>query len=165
MGHVTGPYGVLGWIKVTPYTEYIDGLLDYPEWWLGKGDGEWRKFRVLAGEVHGSILLASLEQYTDRTSAMRLKGLRIAIPRSQFPALPESGEEGYYWSDLIGLTVMNVQGEELGRVAGLLETGANDVLQVQSMEGPERLIPFIDHVIVKVDFEVSRITVDWARDY
>ena len=165
MGHITGPYGVLGWIKVVPHTEYIDGLLDYPEWWLGKGDGEWRKLKVLGGEVHGRLLLASLESYTDRTSAVRLKGLQVAIPRSRLPALPESGEEGYYWADLMGLAVVNLQGEELGRVIGLLETGANDVLQVQGREGSERLIPFIDHVIVKVDFEANQITVDWGKDY
>ena len=40
MGHIVGPYGVSGWIKVFPYTEYVDGLADYPVWWLGSGDGD-----------------------------------------------------------------------------------------------------------------------------
>ncbi|WP_090880142.1 ribosome maturation factor RimM [Nitrosovibrio sp. Nv6] len=167
MGRVIGPYGVSGWIKVFPYTEYIDGLLDYPTWWLGRGDGEWRKFKVNAGEVHGNILTALLEQYSDRTAAMRLKGLQVAIPRTQLPVLPKSGKDGYYWSDLIDLEVVNLQGEELGKVAGLLETGANDVLQVKSMneDETERLIPFISQVIAKVDLKARRITVDWGVDY
>src|SRR5687768_2007074 len=167
MGRVIGPYGVAGWIKVFPYTENIDGLLDYPKWWLGRGDGNWRVFKVAGSEVHGNVLTALLEQYEDRTEAMRLKGLEVAIPRSQLPVLSKSGKDGYYWSDLIGLEVVNLQGEELGKVAGLLETGANDVLQVQSLEDGEgeRLIPFIDQVIVKVDLKARRIMVDWGADY
>ena len=119
-------------IKVFPYTEYVDGLAGYAVWWLGSGNGEWREVKVNGCGVHGSGLTALLEQYTDRTAAMKLKGLQVAIPRSQLPVLSKSGKDGYYWSDLIGLEVVNLQSEELGKVTGLLETGANDVLQVQS---------------------------------
>jgi 16S rRNA processing protein RimM len=167
MGRIIGPFGVSGWIKVFPYTEYVDGLLDYPVWWLGKGEGDWREVKVAGCEVHGSRLTAVLEQCPDRTAAMRLKGMQIAIPRSQLPVLSKSGKDGYYWSDLIGLEVVNLQNEELGTVTGLLETGANDVLQVQGLkEGErERLIPFVSQVIIKVDLSTCRITVDWGVDY
>ncbi len=167
MGHITGAFGVSGWIKVFPYTEYIDGLLDYPAWWLGKNDADWHEVKVAGCEVHGSVLIAVLEQYTDRTAAIRLKSMQIAIPRSQLPVLSKNGKDGYYWSDLIGLVVVTLQNEELGKVVGLLETGANDVLRVQSLnkgEG-ERLIPFISQVIITVDLKAGRITVDWGMDY
>lgn len=167
MGRITGPFGVLGWIKVFPYTESVDGLLDYPIWWLGEGNGEWREVKVAGCEVHGNILTAALEPYADRTAAMRLKGMQIAVPRSRLPGLSKSGKDGYYWSDLIGIEVVNLQNEALGKVTGLLETGANDVLQVQSLvEGEkERLIPFVGQVIIKVDLKTCRITVDWGMDY
>ena len=60
-----------------------------------------------------------------------------------------------------------MRGEELGVVTGLLETGANDVLQVRNLkEGDmERLIPFIPEVIIKVDLKATQITVDWDLDY
>ncbi len=140
MGHIAGPYGVLGWIKVFPYTEYVDGLADYPVWWLGRGsggDGKWREVKVNECAIHGNVLTASLEHCSDRTAAMRLKGLQVAVPRSQLPVLSKTGEDGYYWSDLIGLEVVNLQGESLGKVTGLLETGANDVLQVQGLKKGE----------------------------
>jgi 16S rRNA processing protein RimM len=172
MGRITGPYGILGWIKVFPYTEYVDGLADYPVWWLGSsGVGKWREVKVNEYAIHGNLLTASLEHCLDRTAAMRLKGLQIAVPRSRLPVLSKTGEDGYYWSDLIGLEVVNLQGESLGKVTGLIETGANDVLQVQGpQEGEgesegERLIPFINQVIVKVDLTASRITADWDLDY
>lgn len=167
MGRIVDPFGVLGWIKVSPFTEYVDGLLDYPVWWLSKGDGQWRQVKVSECNVHGKVLIAAIEQCADRTAAAQLKGLQVAIPRSQLPVLAKSGKDGYYWSDLIGLEVINLQGEQLGRVAGLLETGANDVLQVQSQKegAAERLIPFVAQVIVKVDLADCRMTVDWGVDY
>ncbi len=167
MGRIIGPFGVSGGIKVFPYTEHVDGLLDYPAWWLGRNDADWREVKVAGCDVHGSVLTAVLEQCADRTAAMGLKGMQIAIPRSQLPVLSKSGKDGYYWSDVIGLEVVNLQNEELGIVTGLLETGANDVLQVQSLkEGEgERLIPFISQVITKVDLKACRITVDWGMDY
>lgn len=167
MGRIAGSFGVLGWIKVLPFTEYVDGLLDYPVWWLGEGNGRWRQAKVNECNVHGKMLTAAIDQCSDRTAALHLKGLQIAVPRSQLPTLPKNGKDGYYWSDLIGLEVINLQDECLGRVVSLLETGANDVLQVQDeKEGStERLIPFTAQVIMKVDLTDCRLTVDWGIDY
>ena len=167
MGRIVGSFGVLGWVKVFPFTEFVDGLLDYPVWWVGKGDGKWREVKVTKCNVHAKMLTAVLEQCADRTAAMMLRGMQIAIPRNQLPVLSDSGEDGYYWSDMIDLKVVNLQDEELGNVTGLLESGSSDILQVQSLkEGKsERLIPFVDQVIVKVDLEVHQIIVDWGSDY
>ncbi len=166
MGHVIGPFGVYGWIKVFPYTEFIDGLIEYPSWWLNKQNDEWQEVHVVEGHSNGSVLNAKLKECTDRTQALKLKGMQIAIPRSQLPALPEEGECGYYWSDLIGADVINLQNETLGKIIGLLETGANDVLRIHSISNKkEILIPFIEPVIIKVDLKRSRIIVDWGIDY
>jgi 16S rRNA processing protein RimM len=98
---------------------------------------------------------------------MMLSGMQIAIPRNQLPVLSDSGEDGYYWSDIIELKVVNLQGEELGNVTGLIESGSSDVLQVRSLKESksERLIPFVDQVVVKVDLKACQIIVDWGLDY
>jgi len=167
MGHIMGPFGISGWVKVYPYTEYIDGLLEYSSWWLSKENDEWQEVQVVTGHINGNALNAKLKKYTDRTQALRLKGMQIAIPRSQLPTLPEDGDCGYYWSDLIGAEVVNLKDEKLGKVVGLFETGANDVLRTQYMgkERKEILIPFIEQVVIKVDLKLSRIIVDWDIDY
>ena len=166
MGRIVGSFGVYGWVKVFPFTESVDGLLSYPIWWLGKGDGKWREIKVIKCNVHAKILVSLLEQCTDRTTAMKLKNMLIAIPRNQLPELSSSGKDGYYWEDLVGLKVVNLQSEELGSVIGIIES-SNDILQVKSLnEGEsERLIPFINKVIVKVDKEACQIIVDWGSDY
>lgn len=165
MGHIIGPFGVLGWIKVAPYTETIDGLLKYPTWWLREKDNTWQETTLSNGYVNGDVLTVKLHHCTDRNEAMQLKGVQIAIPRDRLPPLSGNGDDGYYWIDLIGATVVNLQHEELGKVIGMLETGANDVLRVKKTAEKERLIPFIDPVIIKVDLASRQITVDWGTDY
>lgn len=167
MGHVIGPFGILGWVKISHYTESIESLLAHPVWWLSKGHDTWSAINIASYNVHNDQLVAVFEGCHDRTQAAQLKGMQIAVPRDQLPYLDESGKQGYYWSDLIGANVFNLQNEEFGNVIGLLRTGANDVLQVQSVRGDqkERLIPFIDQVIVDVDLEARKITVDWGLDY
>ena len=82
--------------------------------------------------------------------------------RSALPA-PKPGE--YYWADLEGLEVENVEGIALGRISHLLATGANDVMVVKDGDR-ERLVPFVVGQYVKqVDFGAGRITVDWDPDF
>lgn len=159
MGRIVGPYGVQGWIKIQPQTEAVDGLLSYRSWWLAR-DQDWQKHKVVEGRAHGTTLVARLEGCGDRDQAMTLRGLQVAVPRSELPP-PKSGE--YYWCDLIGLQVENIQGEKLGQVEEVLATGANDVLVVRGDR--ERLIPLIASVLVGVEFENSRILVDWGSDF
>lgn len=161
MGRVAAAYGVRGWIKVQPFTEYLDSLLDYPTWWLGPEHGPWREVEVARCDVHGKTLVAQLSDCPDRTAAEKLKGLMLAVPRS---SMPEEDEDEYYWADLIGLAVVNEAGASLGTVAKLLETGANDVLCVEGASG-EILIPFVKAVIRQVDLANRLIRVDWETDY
>jgi 16S rRNA processing protein RimM len=161
MGKVVGAQGIQGWVKVQTFTEYLDSLLDYDTWYVGK-EQAWRPVEVLEANVHGKVLVAKLEGVLDRTAAEKCKGLLIAVSRAE---LPEQEEGEYYWSDLIGLSVENLAGEKFGTVDSLLETGANDVLVVKSEERGETLIPFIASVIQQVSLKDKTIRVDWQADY
>jgi len=161
MGRVAAAHGIRGWVNVQPYTEYLDSLLDYKSWWIGHEGGPWREVEVRQCEVHNKKLAAQLPDCPDRTAAEKLKGLLIAVPRS---SLPRQKDNEYYWSDLIGLAVVNEAGESLGTVENLLEAGVNQVLSVKSESG-EILIPFVANAIKQVDIENSTIRVDWVLDY
>ncbi|WP_244070954.1 ribosome maturation factor RimM [Nitrosomonas sp. PY1] len=168
MGHILGPFGTRGWIKVHPYTECIDGLLQYSSWWLGAEESaNWHKTELVTGHVNGDNLNVRLAEYSDREQAFQLKGLQVAVPRSYLPVLPD--EQGsYYWSDLVGKRVINLKSHYLGKIIGLFETGANDVLRVQNDSmgnSKEVLIPFIKQTIIQVDLEKSRVIVDWESDF
>jgi 16S rRNA processing protein RimM len=161
MGRVVAAQGLQGWVKVQAFTENLDTLIDYDTWQLGNDAHPWREFKVLECKPHTKVLVAKLEGVGDRTAAEKCKGLLIAVPRS---SLPKEGEDEYYWSDLIGLTVVNLEGEELGRVDSLLDMGANDVMCVRSDKG-EILIPFLAHVVQQVSLDEKLIRVDWQADY
>lgn len=161
MGRIAAAHGIRGWIKIQSFTEYLDSLLDYRTWWIGREQGPWREVKVLGCEVHGKTLVAQLPDCPDRTAAEKLKGLMVAVPRS---SLPEQDEGEYYWSDLIGLAVVNEAGVSLGTVANLLETGANEVLSVRGDSG-EILIPFVASAIKQVDLKNRTIRVDWSAEY
>ena len=163
MGRVTAPFGIQGWVKIYALTAQLGNLLDYPVWWLGH-HGDWREMRVAAAKVHGNTLVAQLAGIEDREAAVALKGLDVAVPRSQ---LPGAAENEFYWADLIGLRVVNTEQHEFGRVVRVMQTGANDVLVVAGGNGDERetLIPFIAGAIQEVDLAAGVINVDWGKDY
>ena len=161
MGRIAAAHGLRGLVKIQPFTEYVDSLLDYESWWIGHEHGPWRKVEVRQCEAHDKTLVAQLPDCPDRTAAEKLKGLLIAVPRS---SLPERSGDEYYWSDLIGLAVVNEASVPLGTVTNLLETGANEVLSVQG-DGGEILIPFVASVIKQVDLKNKTIRVDWSADY
>jgi len=159
MGRIGAPYGVRGWINVFPDTETLDGLFDYPTWWINT-DGQWHAFEVEEAKVHGDHIVACLHGIDDRELAFGLKGKQLAVPREQ---LPEPDEDEFYWSDLIGLEVENLQHVKLGTIAELMATGANDVMVVKGDH--ERLIPFIAQVVQDVDLAGGRVLVDWDADF
>ncbi len=160
MGSVAAPYAVRGWVHLHVHTETQDSLLDFPLWWLRQA-GHWHAYRVLEGRPQGRGLVAHLEGVDDRERALALKGAEVAVSRAELPA---PGRDEYYWSDLIGLKVVNSAGEVLGTLDGFLETGAHDVMQVRG-EDRERLIPFTAPLVVKVDVPGGVVTVDWGLDY
>ena len=166
VGRVDAPYGLKGWVKVFSFTDPIEAIFDYSPWRLVKR-GNTTLVSLVEGKKQGRGLVALLEGYEDRSRSELLNGAEIRIAKDQLPAL--SAEE-FYWYELEGLVVTNRQGERLGRVDHLMETGANDVLVVKaddtSIDDRERLIPWVeDRVILQVDTDKGEILVDWPADY
>lgn len=162
LGRVSGVYGVKGWVKVFSHTEPPGNILEYSPWYLQQ-DGEWQAVEVLQGKVHGKGVIVQLDNCPDRDVAASLVGTDIAIERSRMPALADNE---YYWTDLIGLQVMNETGQLLGVVDHLLATGANDVLVVLGQEKQEYLIPYVQgEVVQEIDLAKGVILVNWDPEY
>ncbi len=170
VGHISGAFGLQGWVKIRPYSTNADALQDAPLYWLelpaGKGMQEVKR---LSSKIQGEDVVARLAGVEDRTAAEALKGSVVKISKALFPALPD-GE--FYWIDLIGLQVENLQGEQLGVVRAMMDNGAQAILRVAAPEiaeddliKHERLIPFVDHFVKEVDQQSKRIVVDWGSDF
>ncbi|MFW2440960.1 MAG: ribosome maturation factor RimM, partial [Arenicellales bacterium] len=120
LGKIVGVFGVRGWVKVFSETRPREKILNYSPWTL-EHKGSNVEIKVLEGRLQGKGLVASLEGVNDSDAARELIGAEISIPQQ---ALPAAGIDEFYWSQLTGLRVENIQGDDLGRVTGLFETGA-----------------------------------------
>jgi 16S rRNA processing protein RimM len=160
VGKIAGAYGVKGWVKIHSHTEPRENILDYAPWRLGD-ECESKEYQVVAGRRHGLAVVARLEGIDTREQAASLRHLKILVSRDRFPPL-QPGQ--YYWADLVGLKVRTCSGVELGAVAEMMATGANDVMVVKGER--ERLIPFvIDEYVKEVSLDESLLIVDWDPDF
>lgn len=165
VGYIAGAYGLNGWVRIRPYSDDAGALLHARTWWLDKPD--FRDVEVMQSKVHTDDVVAQLMGVADRDAAEALKGATVQIARSHFPALSDNE---FYWVDLIGLEVENLQGERLGLVRDLMDNGAHPILRVAAEStdpatAQEMLIPFVDQFVITVDRTANKITVDWGRDY
>ena len=163
VGRVGRPHGLKGWCRVWSFTEPEQELLRYPALTARHGT---RRSTVSIAESqvaeHATerALLVRFEGCDDRDGAQALNHAELLVRRAQMPE-PAPGE--YYWADLEGLEVHNLQGVSLGTVDHLLETGANDVLVLRGER--ERLVPFVQgRVVLEVDIAGGRMQVDWHPD-
>ena len=169
IGRISAVFGVKGWVKIHSYTEPTENVLIYNPWWLKTAHGV-KSVEIDEARPHGKGFVAHIKGVDDRDQAVLYTGVDIAVESSQLPNLDEGD---YYWRDLQGLAVVTeFEGSEqrLGRVARLLETGANDVLVVvadeQSIDQRERLIPYLPGQFVKsVDLAAGEIRVDWDPEF
>ncbi len=159
LGRISGLFGVRGWVRVFSYTEPREAVLQYKGLLLGR-NGSWQATSVAEGQRHGKSVIARLEGVDDRDQAAALIGAEFGVDRE---ALPEPEDGQYYWSDLIGMTVVHFDGMVLGTIDSMLETGAHDVMVVKGET--ERLIPFaMNEVVSNVDMQERRVDVDWEWD-
>ena len=160
VGRFGRPHGLKGYISVYSFTEPSENIQRYKDWYA-QINGQWTLLKILAVEQHVRCSVVLVAGYHDRDQVGKLTNLDIAVQSDQLPRL-SNGE--YYWSQLIGMTVVNTSGAVLGLVVEMIATGANDVLVVQ---GDERyLIPYRYGVVVLDVCELTRqITVDWDGEY
>ena len=124
-------------------------------WWIG---GE--EYAVEATKAHSGSLLAKLAGVANPEAARKLKGARVEVERA---GLPDPGAGHYYLGDLVGLAVVNEQGEALGEVARFFTNGAQDVMVLAGSR--ERMLPWVPAVVKEVDLAARRIVVEWGADW
>ena len=144
-----------GWIKVAPQRGVAEALVAAKEWWLGEDQR-----RVDEAKVHSAKVVAKLAGVETREQALALKGTKISVPRA---ALPDANDGRYYLTDLVGLEVVNEQGEKLGVVRQWFTHGAQDVMEIAGER--TRLLPWVPAVVKQVDLEAKRIEVEWGADW
>jgi 16S rRNA processing protein RimM len=161
VGRIGAPYGIKGWVHIQSFTQPVSNLIQYQQWYLSTA-GKWHPVLRVGARLQGKSVVACLEGYETREAAAKLTHVEIGVARTEFKSLKP---DEYYWSDLVGLTVINEEGITLGTVVELFETGSNDVLVVKR-EGKESLIPYLpgDYVL-DIDLERKIMQVSWDSEF
>ena len=155
VGVITSTHGIRGEVKVFPTTDDPERFLDLQEVILDLGR-EKKTLTISNVKFFKQFVILKFKGYDDinLVEPFRKKGLWIT--REQ--AVPLEEDE-YFIADLIGLSVVTDQGEKLGKISDVLQTGANDVYAVTTPEGKELLFPAIKDCILDVDIQEGRMTV------
>ncbi len=161
VGRIHGAFGVRGEVKLESLTEPEGNLLRYQPWILRDALGREREVTGARARPGGKGLIGTLPGVDDRDVAEALRGAELFVPRSALPP-PRDGE--FYWVDLEGLRVSNLDGVDFGTVTHVFSNGANDVLVTRGDR--ERMIPWVRPDFVReLDFDAGRIVVDWDADF
>ncbi len=182
VARILEPWGLKGWFHVQPYAADPQAVFSSRRWFILPPEGKPRPkdapvlpkvLRITQAKEHGDGVVASAQEIPDRNASETLKGARVFVSRNSFPT---ADPDEYYWVDLIGLSVVNREGEALGVVTDLIATGPHSVLRLSTGAGAgvgagteaepvERMIPLVAAYIDSVDLQARRIVADWGLDY
>jgi 16S rRNA processing protein RimM len=178
VGRIVDAWGIKGGLKVLPFSSEPKALFGSRRWFLKPPAASGpaariaaampKVLRITGAREQGDVIVATAQEVPDRNAAEALRGAAVFVSRQSFPT---AAPDEFYWVDLIGLDVLNREGQALGAVVDLMETGAHSVLRVvmpgaeAGGEPVERLIPFVAAYVDAVQLESHRIVVDWGLDY
>jgi len=155
IGKIQATQGIRGQLRVIPFAGDASSISRLETVMVKSPAGAMERFPVVSAKAHGKRVILTLQSFDNINQVLHLVGREIYADRGALPELPS---DEFYWSDLLGLQVATKDGEELGELVDIIETGSNDVYVVK-LDGREILIPALEDVVVAVDLAAKRMTV------
>lgn len=152
VGKISGVFGIKGWVKIFSYTENKNNICRYLPLYQSKNSQQ-SPLEIETIKPHGKTIIAKINGINNPEQAQLLLGKRLYISSEQ---RPKTTKNEYYWSDLVGLNVVNQSNKPLGVVRDLLSTGANDVLVIQGGD-KKYLVPYVRTHILSIDLHKKQM--------
>ena len=149
IGKVVRAHGLKGQLKVAPYGETLSSLSAGEMITACLADGTSLQLTIVEARPHQKAFLLLSREVSTVDEARDLVGAELCVPESR---LPPTAPDEFYWYQLIGLEVASVDGQQLGTLQEILETGSNDVYVVRRGD-EEILIPATEEVVREVDLQ------------
>lgn len=156
MGQIVAAHGIKGMVKINPLTEPAR-LAAYAPFF----DKDGHLINIEIKSTFKNQVLAVLKGVTDRNAAEEWRGVKLYIKRD---ALPQTDENEYYVCDLIGLTVVSMDGNTIGKITDIQNYGASDILEIKPQTGASFMVAFTKRNVPNIDFEKGTMTVDLPQE-
>lgn len=150
VGRIVAPHGVRGDLRIFPDTERPEMFKSLKTIYIGR-----KRCHLLSARPHKNVYIVHVEGVDDRNTAETLVHEVVEVP---FSLLPKLEDGAYYYFQLIGLSVVTEDGEAVGRLEEVMETGANNVYVIRDGK-KETLIPAIPSCVLSIDMDAGRMTV------
>lgn len=158
VARIGAAHGVRGAVRLWTFTEDPLAVKDYGP--LMTEDGT-RQFEVTHAREAKDHLVVTLKGVASRDDAERLNGLELYVPRDR---LPETDDNEYYHTDLIGLAAVTTTEQPLGKVIAIHNFGAGDIIEIAPPQGATMLLPFTNAVVPTVDLAGGRVVIDLPQE-
>ncbi|CAL4322384.1 ribosome maturation factor RimM [Buchnera aphidicola] len=147
IGKIGTCYGILGWNKLTSYTENKENILKYNKFFIQKNN-RWKKISILKKKIHYNTIIIKIDNINNREDAKKITNKLIAIDEK---TLPDLKKNEYYWKDIINCDVFTINKKYLGKVDYIIREKINDLLSIKKNKYQKNaiLIPFIQKKIIK----------------
>ena len=157
-GKITKKHALSGEVKAIAFGGRPDALIGAKRIYLNvPGKSRPGRFDVARSGIQGNVAVLKLRGVDTPEAADELRNLEISLERDD---LESPGEDEYFWTDLIGLGVRTVSGENVGEIKGLMGGAGHDILVIESPDGErEFLVPFVDRFVAQVDMDESVVTI------
>ena len=155
IGQIVNTFGIKGMVKVKPFTDDIKRFDKLKKVYIENKNGR-KEYEIEEIKYHKEMVLIKFKGIENPEDANLLRESYLTVDRDSEEPL----EEGtYYIVDMIGLEVETEEGEKLGSLVDIFNTGSNDIYVVKNELGKQILLPAIKNVIKKIDMEKRKITV------
>jgi len=155
MATIGAAQGLRGEVRARAYTSDPTALGDYGH--LHSMDG--RSFEVLEIREAKNVVVVRFRGVNDRNAAEALNGLELYIEREKLPD-DELDDDEFYYADLEGLEAVDETGKSYGKVSGVFDFGAGDLLELKGPDRRPTLIPFSEAAVLEIDLGNGRIIID-----
>lgn len=155
-GKIVNTHGLRGEVKVVTWTDYPEDFEDIKHVYVKKKTSD-EKLTISSIKYQKNNLIIKFAEIKDINEAEKYKNQVLYVEREELGELPEGV---YYIADLIGLDVVDENGEKIGVIADVFNTGANDIYDVKREGKKNLLLPVIDEVVKEIDLEKKTVRVE-----
>ncbi|MBQ4560030.1 MAG: 16S rRNA processing protein RimM [Tyzzerella sp.] len=155
VGVISSTHGVRGEVKVFPTTDDVKRFKKLKKVILDTGRDH-MPLEIESVKFFKQFAILKFKGIDNINDIEKYKGKSLLVDRENAVKLRK---DEYFIADMIGLTVFTDEGEEFGKLKDVLETGANDVYIIDSLEHGEVLLPAIKQCILDVDIETSKMVI------